>query len=317
MIPKKTQEMLKKQHYAIVGKGKHSAVQICRYAKKSLVDEDFCYKQKFYGINSHRCCQMAPSVMNCEHKCIFCWRPIEHNLGTKIKKIDSPEEIIEGCIKAQRKMLSGFGGNPKTNKIKLKESKEPKHFAISLSGEPTLYKKLPELIKLLDKQKITSFVVSNGENPGMLKRINPTQLYISMIAPNEKLFKKISCSCNKDCWKRYLETLKLLKEKSKSTRTVLRLTLIKNINMLEPDNYAKLLELAEPDFIEIKAYMHVGFSQQRLKKENMPEHEEVKKFAKEILKNLDKKLNYKLIDEKINSRVVLLSKGEKNSKIDF
>jgi tRNA wybutosine-synthesizing protein 1 len=87
--------------------------------------------------------------------------------------------------------------------------------------------------------------------------------------------------------------------------------------MLEPDNYAKLLELAEPDFIEIKAYMHVGFSQQRLKKENMPEHEEVKKFAKEILKNLDKKLNYKLIDEKINSRVVLLSKGEKNSKIDF
>jgi len=313
-IPKKTEEMLKKQHYAIVGKNKHSSVQICRYAKKSLIDEDFCYKQKFYGINSHRCCQMTPSVMNCEHKCLFCWRPIEHNLGTRMTKIDSPNKIIEDCIKMQRKMLSGFGGNKKVNKSKLKEAQNPKHFAISLSGEPTLYKKLPELIKLLDKKQITSFVVSNGENPEMIKKINPTQLYISMIAPNEKLFKKISNSCHKDCWKRYLKTLGLLKQKSKSTRTVLRLTLIKELNMTEPENYSKLIKIAEPDFIEIKAYMHIGFSQNRLKKENMPTHKEVKTFSKKILKNLK---SYKLTDEKENSRVILLSNGKKTKNIDL
>ncbi len=313
MIPKKIKEMLKKQHYALVGK--HSAVQICRYAKKSLRDEDFCYKQKFYGINSHQCVQMTPSVMWCEHKCIFCWRPIEKNLGIKIKKEDNPQKIIEDCIKMQRKLLSGFGGNSEASRLKWKEAFNPKHFAISLSGEPTLYKKLPELIRLLKKQKITSFVVSNGENPEMIKKINPTQLYISMIAPNGQLFKKISNSCHKDCWKRYLKTLRLIKQKSKTTRTVLRVTLIKNLNMVEPENYSKLIKTANSDFIEIKAYMHVGFSRDRLKYENVPSHSEVKKFTKKILKFLDKNLKYKLIDEKENSRVVLLSNEKKEKKI--
>jgi len=314
MLPKKTEEMLMKQHYVIVGKHKHSAVQICNYAKQSIRGKDFCYKQKFYGINSHLCCQIAVSVMNCEHKCIFCWRPIEHNLGIKMNKIDSPDKIIEDCIKAQRRLLAGFGGSKESDKNKLKEAQNPKHFAISLSGEPTLYKKLPELIKLLDKKKITSFVVSNGENPEMLKKINPTQLYISMIAPNETLFRRISKSCHKDCWKRYLKTLKLLKEKSKQTRTVLRLTLIKGLNMIEPEDYATLIKTAMPDFIEIKAYMHIGFSQNRLKKENMPVHKEVKDFAKKILKNL---AYYKIVDEKENSRVILLSNGQKEKKILF
>ncbi len=313
-IPKKIQDMLEKQHYALVGKNKHSAVQICNYTKQSIRGKDFCYKQKFYGINSHRCCQIAVSVMNCEHKCVFCWRPIEHNLGIKMTKIDSPKEIIQDCIKAQRKLLAGFGGSKESDKNKLKEAQNPKHFAISLSGEPTLYKKLPELIKLLDEKKTTSFIVSNGENPEMIKKINPTQLYISMIAPNETLFRKISNSCHRDCWKRYLKTLKLLKKKSGETRTVLRLTLIKGLNMLEPENYAKLIKISEPDFIEIKAYMHIGFSQNRLKKENMPEHKEVKDFAKKILKYLP---NYKKIDEKENSRVVLLSNGKKEKKIRF
>ncbi len=310
MIPEATKKMLKKQHYALVGN--HSAVQICRYTKKSLLDEDVCYKQQFYGINCHQCVQVAPSVMFCEHKCIFCWRPIEKNLGTKITNPDSPKEIISGCLKMHRKMLNGFGGNDRVNRAKYKDTYGPKHFAISLSGEPTLYKKLPEMLKELKKMKITSFIVSNGENPSMIKKINPTQLYISMIAPNQPLYRKISQTCNKDGWKRYLETLKILKQKSKSTRTVLRLTLIKDINMLEPENYAKLIKIAGPDFIEIKAYMNIGFSQYRLRLSNMPLHTEVNKFTKEILKFLPK---YKILDEKENSRVVLLGNGKKNKKI--
>lgn len=310
MIPLKVQDMLKKQHYAIVGK--HSAVQICNYTKQALQEKDFCYKQKFYGIHSERCCQMTPSVMWCEHRCIFCWRPIEHNLGIEIKEQDSPEKIIDDCIKMQKKLLSGFGGNPDVSRHKWKESLMPKHFAISLSGEPTLYKKLPELLKILKKRKITSFVVSNGENPEMIKKINPTQLYISMIAPNEALFKKISSSCHKDCWSRYLKTLKLLKQKSKATRTVLRVTLIKGLNMIEPENYANLIKKAEPDFIEMKSYMNIGFSRNRLAHKDMPSHIQVKNFAKKILRFIPK---YKLVDEKKNSRVILLSRGKKEKLI--
>jgi tRNA wybutosine-synthesizing protein 1 len=310
MIPKHIQEMLKKQHYALVGN--HSAVQICNYTKQALSGKDFCYKQKFYGIKSERCCQVAVSVMWCEHKCVFCWRPIEYNLGIKIKKEDSPKKIIDDCIKMQKKLLSGFGGNSDVSRYKWQESLIPKHFAISLSGEPTLYKKLPELIQLLKKMKITSFVVSNGENPDMLKKINPTQLYISMIAPNEALFKKISSSCHKDCWQRYLKTLKLLKQKSRTTRTVLRITLIKNLNMIEPENYAKLIKISNPDFVEMKAYMNIGFSRSRLSHKDMPSHVQVKNFAKKILKYIPK---YKLIDEKKNSRVVLLSNSKKEKLI--
>jgi tRNA wybutosine-synthesizing protein 1 len=148
----------------------------------------------------------------------------------------------------------------------------------------------------------------------MLKKIEPTQLYISMIAPNGALFQRISNSCNKDCWKRYLKSLNILRQKSKQTRTVLRLTLIKGLNMVEPENYAKLIELSEPDFIEIKSYMHVGFSQKRLKQENMPSHAEVKAFVQALLNLLP---SYKLIDEKANSRVVLLSNGRKDKLISM
>ena len=51
MLPEDTKAILEKQHYIIVGE--HSAVQICGWTKKSLRDEDFCYKEKFYGIQSH------------------------------------------------------------------------------------------------------------------------------------------------------------------------------------------------------------------------------------------------------------------------
>ena len=106
MMPNSVNKLLKKQHYEIVGK--HSAVQICRWTKKSLRGEGVCYKEKFYGIKSHLCCQMSPAVMWCPNRCVHCWRAIELNLGTEIKKEDSPKEIIDKCILAQRKLLKGF-----------------------------------------------------------------------------------------------------------------------------------------------------------------------------------------------------------------
>ncbi len=52
---------------------------------------------------------------------------------------DEPEEVIKGCIDAQLKILSGYKGNQKTNMEKYRETITPKHAAISLAGEPTLY----------------------------------------------------------------------------------------------------------------------------------------------------------------------------------
>lgn len=313
MLPKKLQALLKKQHYALVGN--HSAVQICSWTKKSLLNQDYCYKQKFYGIKSHRCCQMTPSVAWCQHRCLFCWRAIEHTLGDKIKgKIDPPKEIIDECIKAQKKQLIGFQGNKKVNWKKLQEAFEPRHFAISLAGEPTIYPKISELIRELKKRKITSFLVTNGMLPEVLAKIEPpTQLYVSLDAPNEQIYKKIDRPVT-GSWKKLMKTLRLLPRLGKKTRTVLRLTLVRGINMTDAEGYAKLIKIAQPKFVEVKAYMCVGFSRKRLKYTDMPLHSEVKAFAKEISKHSE----YKLVDEKKNSRVVLLMKRDtKDRKMKF
>ena len=81
--------------------------------------------------------------------------------------------------------------------------------------------------------------------------------------------------------------------------------LVQVVRRASIEQYAKLIEKAAPKFVEIKAYMFVGASRQRLSIENMPRHHEVKEFTEEILKHLK---NYKLKDEKKESRVVLLSR---------
>ncbi len=314
MITKKVEEALRRQHYGIAGK--NSAVQICRWAKKSLLNEGYCYKQKFYGISSHRCCQMSPSVVWCQNRCMHCWRAVEYTLGDKLKKseVDEPKKIIEDCIKEQRILLSGFKGNPKVNKKKLKEALEPNQFAISLAGEPSIYPFIGELISELRKLKKTTFLVTNGLLPSRIKEMNekgqlPTQLYVSLNAPTEKLYKEIVRSNARNAWEKFNETLSLLPEIE--TRRVLRMTLVRDLNMIEAENYAKLIKKAKPDFVEVKGFMSVGFSRKRLGYERMPLHSEVKEIAEKIslLSGL------KLLDEKIESRVVVLGKNKEELKI--
>ena len=158
MLPKKIKETLKKQHYEIVGKNQHSAVQVCRWTRNSLNGKSGCWKEKFYGIDSARCCQMSPSVMWCENQCLHCWRPIEMNLGINIGKTDGPKEIIDEIIKARKKLMIGFGGDEKISKKRFKEALEPTLFTFSLSGEATLYPKLDEMIKGIRKRKAISFL---------------------------------------------------------------------------------------------------------------------------------------------------------------
>lgn len=297
-------QKLVKAGYRLVGS--HSAVKICRWTKESLRKGRVCYKQKFYKIESHRCMQMTPALQ-CNFACKFCWR--FHNINKKLleqsEKIDEPKEILDGCIEEQRKLLSGFGGYSEIKKEKFKEALQPKHLAISLDGEPTLYPKLSELVEEATKRNITTFLVTNGTMPKRLEELStePTSLYISLCAPDKTTFKKINIPLIPDAWERLNESLELMK--SFNTRTVIRHTLVKGLNMKEPEKYTKLILKAEPNFIECKGYMWVGESRQRLKMENMPIMSDVRQFAQK----LSEEIEYKIKDEDTASRVVLLSKS--------
>jgi tRNA wybutosine-synthesizing protein 1 len=301
MIPQKLRAEIEKQQYRIVGN--HSAVKICNWTKRSIKDQGFCYKQKFYGIESHRCLQMTPDFAWCTNRCLYCWRSIEKTLGNNMSrvKIDEPEDLIQKFIQAQRVLLSGLKGYEGTNLKKWKEAQDPRHAAISLSGEPTLYPKISELIEEFHRSKMTTFLVTNGQVPERLGSITePTQLYLSLDAPDKETYKKIDKPQLKDFWERLNKSLDLMN--SFSCRKVIRLTLVKGLNMKNEKSYAKLIRKANPDFIECKGYTWVGFSRLRLKEENMPSHQNVKKFAEKI----SSETGYKYKDEQEVSRVVLL-----------
>ena len=157
-MQKKKKQQLEEQGYRFVGN--HSAIKVCEYCKKSLRDQDYCYKEAFYNIKSHRCVQMTPSLDFCNLRCRWCWRDIAHTNPKWDSKIDNPKDIVDGCIEAQKLYLQGFKGFDGTNKKKFKEAMEPNQFAISLAGEPTLYPKLPELIKEIKSRGYTAFLVT-------------------------------------------------------------------------------------------------------------------------------------------------------------
>jgi tRNA wybutosine-synthesizing protein 1 len=309
-IPAELVETLKRQKYHLVGR--HSAVKKCRWLHETLVHNRPCYKQKFYGIKTHQCIQMTPALFNCTQQCRFCWRAQTGDLKLnwdELKKPtwDSPEDIVEGSIKAQKAILSGYKASPKADKQKFKEALTPKHTAISLTGEPTLYELIGELIQAFHKRSLTTFLVSNGTMPKTLAKLNeePTQLYISACAPDKKTFTDVCRPQISRAWEKLAETLSIMH--SFKCPTVIRMTLAKGLNMKNVHGYANIVRKADPTYIEPKAYMHVGFSRLRMSFENMPSHAEVREFA---LK-LTEESGYNIIDESEESRVVLLSKLEK------
>jgi tRNA wybutosine-synthesizing protein 1 len=301
MIPEEARKKFFKAGYRIVGN--HSAVEICHWTKESLRSGRVCYKEKWYGIKSHRCLEMTPALIWCTHKCQFCWRPLEFTVCGEPKP-DDPEKIIDDCIKQRRLLLTGFKGFSKVDKKKWEEAVEPTNAAISLAGEPTLYPRISDLIEEFHRRKITTFLVTNGTRPDRLKNLEtePTQLYISLCAPDEQTYLQVHNPLISDGWERLNESLELMK--SFNCRTVVRLTLVKGLNLRDPEKYAKLILKAEPDFIEPKAYFHLGESQKRLPRAAMPSLEEIKSFAEKI----SELTGYYVKDTDASSRVVLLSK---------
>lgn len=307
----KVRKDLEKQGYRIVGK--HSAIKVCLWCKKSICSKDECYKGKFYGIQSHRCVQSSVSLFNCLHNCQFCWRCLEYTEPNIIKNPGEPGSILDGLIQEHKKFLQGFKGNKEVNRKMFEEAMEPKHIAISLAGDATLYPKLPEFIDLVKKRKMTAFLVTNGMMPEMLKQLlthQPTQLYITLPAPDKETYLKICNPSVSDGWERLQESLKIL---NKFKRSTVRLTLAKGMNMHNPGGYAQMIALAKPKFVELKAAMPVGYAQYRMAYSAMPSHSDIKKFGEAIAKLI----GMKIADEKENSRVVLLMKKDTGRKIRF
>jgi tRNA wybutosine-synthesizing protein 1 len=252
---------------------------------------------------------MSPSLFYCTQQCLFCWRAQSGDLQIKWDEMklpswDDPEEIVQGSLKEQARILSGYNGHPKANWQKLTEALTPRHVAISLTGEPTLYEHIDELIHAFHKRRFTTFLVSNGTVPSKLAELNeePTQLYISVCAPNETVFKRVCRPHVPNAWAKLNKTLSLLP--SFRCRTVIRMTLVKGHNMEAVDGYVELIERANPTYIEAKAYMHIGFSSLRLDYGNMPQHREIREFAAVLAE----RTGYAIKDESVESRVVLLSK---------
>jgi tRNA wybutosine-synthesizing protein 1 len=283
----------------------HTAAQTCGWTKNALRGEGKCYKYIFYGIESHRCIQMTP-VVKCNERCVFCWRDhAGHAYELGDVEWDDPAAVADASVELQRELLSGFGGNDQVPREVFEQSMEPRHVAISLDGEPTLYPYLPELIEEFHDRDITTFLVSNGTNPEVLADCEPTQLYVSVDAPDRQTFDSTVKAVEDGAWESLVDTLDVLADKEE-TRTVVRSTLVKGHNVHHPEWYAAMCDRADADFVELKAYMHVGHSRGRLDRDSMPDHEEVRAFAEDVAAYLP----HDHIKEVADSRVAMLAKEQ-------
>jgi tRNA wybutosine-synthesizing protein 1 len=224
--------------------------------------------------------------------------------------VDEPDVIVEHLMAERKKLINGFYGHEKNDRKKLDDSLFPVHYAISLSGEPTMYPKLPQLIKYLRRLPATKsiFLVTNGQEPEMLQRLAdedslPTQIYLSTNASNKRMFYLVNRPRHRDAWERWWKSLRFLS--TANTRTVLRMTLIRQYNDATKfiDEFAEMMQQGNPHFIELKSYMHIGMSTQRLEAENMLEMKEIRSFSEQMCFKLH---DYSVMDESEISRIVVL-----------
>ena len=162
------------------------------------------------------------------------------------------------------------------------------------------------MVEILRERGITVFIVTTGTVPVMVRKLlehQPNQLYVTLAANSEEMYKEICNPILEDGWERLMETLGIL---SGFGRSVVRLTLVKDLNMKEPEKYAEIIEKTKPKFIECKAFMSIGGARERLGIDKMPKHSEIMDFANEIAENS----SYRIVGDKADSRVVLLAKND-------
>jgi tRNA wybutosine-synthesizing protein 1 len=83
------------------------------------------------------------------------------------------------------------------------------------------------------------------------------------------------------------------------------MTLIRGYN--DKDNFvrefADMMLQGNPHFIELKSYMHIGMSTQRLEEDHMLEMDEIRNFAANLCATMH---SFKIMDESEISRIVVL-----------
>ena len=98
-------DALNKQGYLFFSPQSSAALKPCLWCKRALAGGEMCYKHQFYGIDSHRCVQMTPTL-RCNQRCLFCWRSFEHE-PLEVEEC-SPADILAGIPKYQKKALAGY-----------------------------------------------------------------------------------------------------------------------------------------------------------------------------------------------------------------
>ncbi|KAG7257927.1 hypothetical protein CRUP_006643, partial [Coryphaenoides rupestris] len=208
-----------------------------------------CYKHTFYGIESHRCMEVTPSLA-CANKCVFCWRHHTNPVGTEWRwKMDPAEQILDEALDNHHHMIRQFRGVPGVKPERYQEGLDAKHCALSLVGEPIMYPEINAFLRLLHVKRISSFLVMKTRARGAVigsesspplfagptqtmtawiiqpsiilcqslraggSLVPVTQLYVSVDASTEASLKKIDRPLFRDFWTRFLDSLKALGEK--------------------------------------------------------------------------------------------------------
>jgi wyosine [tRNA(Phe)-imidazoG37] synthetase (radical SAM superfamily) len=224
------------------------------------------------------------------------------------------------------------------------EAAKPKHVAISYDGEPTMYRRIGELIQEFRKRGISTFVVTNGTFPERIKELQetgnlPTQFYVTLAAPNKETYVRVCSSVkpffpvNEDHWERLNLTLSMLS--SLKCRTVIRITSVRGVNMINPEAYRKIVQSSSPSFLEVKGFSisgnapriserlgetELGFKDPTLMQRALayaPTHEEIVAFSKNISNDYR---TFPLIFQSELNRDVLMNVSwhdSKNVAIDF
>jgi len=198
--------------------------------------------------------------------------------------IDSREEIedlINRALTTPDEIMQAHG-----------EALHPNHAAISLDGEVMLFPLMSDFVKEFKKRNMTTFIVTNGTLPERIKNLSvyPSQLYITLPAPNERVYKKVCRPMIKNGWGNIMNSMNLIE--SLACRTVVRLTAVKGLNINDRyiDEYIKIVEKANPNFFEIKGFTLQAKAlliSERLKSEKslqdyFPEYGFLKKIALEF-----------------------------------
>jgi len=237
--------------------------------------------------------------------------------------MDPPEVIVREGIEMHRKMIRECKGIPGVKQERFEEALTVKHCALSLVGEPIMYPRINEMLADLHARKISTFLVTNAQFPEAIHALCPiTQLYVSVDAATPEALKAVDRPLFSDFWERYIESLRALKMKNQ--RTVYRLTLVRDHNMAAVQEYARLVSLGEPDFLEIKSVTFCGESKaSSLGMANVPWHDEVKEFTESLLAEECLSDQYELACEHQHSCIVLLAhkrfkvKGQWHTWIDY